>query len=318
MNSEDGEKLSGAGIYNSVVVNYDRAGKFDAFKKAVVSIFETTNSQRAVSYRKENGVGFEEMGLVIQRLSPDKYASRGDRHKVIVNSSAPGVPGLTEVAEDDQRFFVKKYIVDQNLASGIPEHAVHFRPDSSRSHAFVPHALIRYTVVSYLLERIWGGSIQFECIGDGLVQIRRVSDAFSGEVVEFPDEEAIARGNGVGTGDKVLRILPSGSNNNKRRGLVQFDTNDEWSIRGSSDYLPRDGAVVIQRDGGYNGHIQTLCVERGLLCMYPNEGMDEVIPQLKIGAQVRIVSNGVEARMYQVSGREDPVVKHKKYRDFEG
>jgi hypothetical protein len=161
-------------------------------------------------------------------------------------------------------------------------------------------------VISSILERVWGGSIQLEMVEEYLVQVRKITDRFSSEVIEFPDEQEIARGSGVGTGDKTLKILRGKSNNWEKEGLVQFPTNWEWSVTGSPYFLPKDGAVVVQTNGDGNGHLQTLCMEKGLICMYPRGDREGAfIPDLKIGKEVRIVSNGIEARMYQV-GDESP------------
>lgn len=306
--SEDGEELSGAGIYNSVPVSQEDTNKLDKFKQAVITVFESTNSPQAIAYRREHGIEGEEMGLVIQAFRPDKYSSsyENDDKNVTVNSVTPGLPQLIEVSESENRFFVNREVLDQHLAVDLPEEVHHFPPDTRRD-TLKPQHIERYALWIFLAEKIWGGAIQMECVGEDIVQVRRVNQKYTGEVIEFPTEEFLARGNGIGLGDKVLDILDVDPTNRKRDGLVQYQSNRMWTLYGDSRTLPKDGGVIIQTTGGTNGHIQTLAAEKGLMCMYP-QGEDEDIPDLTIGGKVRMVSNGIEARLYQVPGEEDPTL----------
>lgn len=101
--------------------------------------------------------------------------------------------------------------------------------------------------------------------------------------------------------------------------VVRFEENYGWSYKGHPDYIPKDGAVIIGNVGENtgNGHIQTLCVEKGILCMYPfTRSSEDDIPYFKEGARVRIVSDGIEARIYQIDGEESPLENQEPDRYF--
>ena len=67
--------------------------------------------------------------------------------------------------------------------------------------------------------------------------------------------------------------------------------------------MPKEGAVIIcEKDTG-NGHIQTLCSERELICIFPDVNDDNKISfqdqELTKFKKVRVISNGIEGRVYK-------------------
>ena len=142
VNSEDGENLSGAGIYESVNVESRDSGSFDKFKAAVVSVFESTDSPKGRTYREQNGIENEEMGLIIQRHKPDKYTYRDVKNST-VNSSASGQKELIEIKEEDSRFLIKKRVVDQTLMGELPNDAFLLKYDSKHSRGSLSNSKLR-------------------------------------------------------------------------------------------------------------------------------------------------------------------------------
>lgn len=66
--SEDNEKLSGAGIYDTFFLKKDELNP-KTLADAVLKVYESVNSPRAVQYRKSNGLKDERMAVVVQELS---------------------------------------------------------------------------------------------------------------------------------------------------------------------------------------------------------------------------------------------------------
>lgn len=74
-------------------------------------------------------------------------------------------------------------------------------------------------------------------------------------------------------------------------------------MKGSLDNLPESGAVIITDPEGHNGHIQTLCAEAGLICVYPSYGQhDKTLTYLELldRKRIRVVSDGIEGRVYEI------------------
>jgi hypothetical protein len=66
--SEDGDKISGAGIYDSFEINEEDLSP-RTLAENVLNVYASVNSSRAREYRKINGLGDEQMEVVIQELS---------------------------------------------------------------------------------------------------------------------------------------------------------------------------------------------------------------------------------------------------------
>lgn len=314
VHSEDGERVTGAGIYDSVPILYEELN-FNKFKSAVIDVYKSTDSAKAVAYRREHGIKDEQMGLILQNYL------LGDNEGYL-NTQMPGVPGLTEISTRKSRNFVKHKELDFYLASFIYaegfKEAHHFPPDNYR---VVPQTLLALAQRASILERVWGNNIQLEfvTIDDAfgrakyinLVQIRDIP-AFQkteSKKIVFPKTKPLHMDASIGIGDMKLNILSTHENNSDKTGVVVLAENEKWSIFGDERVLPEKGAVVIQSSWGANGHIQTLCAEKGIVCIFPGDlsGSDYQGEKPRIRhykkfideKQVRVVSNGLEARVYR-------------------
>lgn len=315
--SEDGEQATGAGIYESIVV--PAGSTFEEFKEAVIRVYASTQSEQAREYRQQYGIQSEEMGLVIQKFIPsESYRTYGGSNHGYVNSRLTGVPQLMEIVTETSRNFVKRDELDFALAMsvGIDSRAFHnvqqFPPDIYKIESDLP---ARLGQVTYVVERIWGRDIQIEFVYEdsstiNVVQVRDLPESVLGEAVqvEFPDEDPIHSGASIGVGDMELDVLDNESLNYEKRGLVVFEGNKKWTYQGRPHSFPKEGVVVIARNDGENGHIQTLAAERGLICIFPGDverGSSLTFREFLNLRKVRVVSNGMEARMYAVSGEKD-------------
>jgi hypothetical protein len=160
-----------------------------------------------------------------------------------------------------------------------------------------------------VIERIWERDIQLEFVADifdiNIVQVRELPIGMLSSVpeVKFPDELPVHVGLAVGRGDIELKVLKD-DHDEEEKGVVIIPTNDMFTVRYSDNFLPKEGAVIISYAGGRNGHIQTLCAERGIICIFPdteNEDMPALsYSELLRMGRMRIVANGLEGRVYPV------------------
>lgn len=304
--SEDGEEMTGAGIYSSEVV---RAGaNFDEFKAAVERVYASTDNPQAQSYRSQHGVPDEKMGLVIQKYVTTSSMTSGNVG--YVNTKLPGVPQLMEICSESSRNFIKRNPLDFMLA--MPSSYIedvsnihHFKPDKDKTD---PYKLIKIARLLATIEKVWGRDIQAEFVVDGatinIVQVRDLPAALfqNAETITFPDEPYVHGGSSIGTGNMELKILPSKGFNNEKTGAVVYHSSHMWSFDGNPDYLPKKGAVILTGDDEENGHIQTLCAEKGLICIFPDRNDYDKptlwVDELEAMKRIKVVSNGIEGRVY--------------------
>lgn len=315
--SEDGANITGAGIYESVRVF--GGATFQEFKDAVTKVYESVNSPRALVYRIQHGIDEEEMGLLIQKyITPDTRFMHNQSEQGYMNSRLAGVPELMEIVTETSRNFVRRKTVDFTLGMRVGRNedvfddVHHFPPDQYKIRPTLPIKVAQFTSI---IERIWGRDIQVEFVVDGFdvnfVQVRELPEDTFSQVpeVKFPDEPAIHIGASIGTGDLDLQVLDDEEDNSEETGAVVFPSNFMFSMGDNSYRLPKAGVVIIAdtNSEGRNGHIQTLCAERGLVCVFPGE-YEEDRPTLRYHElsrmkRVRVVSNGIEARVYE--GKEE-------------
>jgi hypothetical protein len=317
--SEDGEKVTGAGVYESVQVYGGKT--FKDFKNAIVKVYESTNSPQAQAYREKNGIDKEEMGLIIQRyVTSDNISLSNQSYEGYVNSKLPGVPQLMEIVTRTSRNFIKRKELNfyLTLRAFLDEDTfrtnVHyFPPDIYKVN---PALLVKVAQFTSVLERIWGENIQIEFVEDGLtmncVQVRDIPTKVSPQTpeIKFPDEEPIHCNSAIGMGDLELDVLDDEKDNSEKTGVVLFTSNELFSMGDHSYLLPKKGGVIICNYNGRHGHIQTLCAEKGLMCIFPgmNEGDKPNLryDQLLQFNKIRMVVNGIEGRVYKVEDKSTP------------
>lgn len=317
--SEDGANITGAGIYESVRV-YGGA-TFQEFKDAVAKVYESVDSPRAQAYRAQHGIDEEEMGLLIQKyITPDTRFMHNQSEQGYMNSRLAGVPQLMEIVTETSRNFVRRKAVDFTLGMRVSRNedafddVHHFPPDQYKIRPTLP---IKIAQLTSIVERIWGKDVQIEFVVDGFdvnfVQVRELPEGTFSQIPEviFPDEPAIHSGASIGTGDLELPVLDDEEDNSEKAGVVIFPSNFMFSMGDNSYRLPKEGAVIICdiNSEGKNGHIQTLCAEKGLVCVFPGEYAEDK-PTLRYHElsrmnRVRIVSNGIEARVYKGQPEND-------------
>lgn len=309
--SEDDEHVTGAGIYESVKLF--KGFTFEQFKEAVQRVYRSVNSEQAKSYRALNGIEEEQMGLIIQKYVEQTNHLNSSSYKTgYANSRLVGVPQLLEIRTKYNRNYVVRDALDFNL--GLDTSKIsnikgvnHFKPDTRK---ITSEQIARVAKITRVLEHIYGTNIQIEFVISGhtvhVVQVRNLpnSSEFFGEKIEFPSEPPIFSGDSIGIVDITLPVLDNEDDNSEKEGVVVFESNNMRSLLNPNRLPKKNGAVIILDDNAINGHLQTLCAEKGLVCIFPNRsGQGTEIPYSKIIrlAQLRIVSNGLEGRVYAVS-----------------
>ncbi len=157
--SEDGESVTGAGIYESVKL--EGGSTFQDFRDAVSRVYTSTNSPRALEYRSQHGIDEEEMGIVIQKyVVPSHNHLNNQSDEGYINSRLPGVPQLMEIVTGTSRNFIRRSELDLFLAMPAGRNrdtfrsVHHFLPDQYKIDPALP---IRAAQLAYVVERIWGG-----------------------------------------------------------------------------------------------------------------------------------------------------------------
>jgi len=320
--SEDGDEHSGAGVYTSLCVD---PRDQEAFRSAVVSVYESTNSHSARTYQKDIGVDNEVMGLVIQRYQEGKYIDR-DTYFGHINSQGIN-PNIIEIHTNEGILYYDKSQVRENLLIYPKDRFnggsyMHTSPDhrsklSSAAHRTnnVPHAVV-------LAEKLFGRPMQLEFVDNVIVQARPLkTDNIEALPISFPEDiESVADCSATGIGDMELDRLDGRSNNTEKTGFIIVWQEYGFTIGRSGasyDSFPKEGAVVVMNPSS-SGHIQAICREKGLLCFFPKKGtsiehIEDLIFPSNDGLQssdgfsnepvdikFRFVADGYDGRIYKV------------------
>jgi hypothetical protein len=308
VNSEDGEHTTGAGIYDSCAVNiHDRA----AFNEAVLQIFNSVNSERACMYRVERGIMDERMGLLVQPY----IESQSDLDSLYgyAESSAKNDCLVVFHTQLGPVAYNKRRVMDSPEAALSMESTkqwMHTQPDHDTELGRRVFTLYDMPKAVTHLETIFGGPVQVEFVHNFIVQVRPISVPQETKF-EFPDQKSTLTLSSNTVGDMTLERLDPYGNNTGKRGFViveqEYAFTDYWNNPGAELAIPESGAVIICVPHT-NGHIQTLCREKGVLCFYPeigdhtkvweiNEAMDSV-------QTARFVCDGFEGRIYAVESAQ--------------
>ncbi len=320
--SEDGENMTGAGIYESVPLK--DGSSFEVFLEKVKLIFDSVNSEKAKNYRAENGVMSEEMAIVVQQRVPARPETQELGY---MNTSMAGQPDLVEISfGDGKRFMFKKGLSIEMLLAQRKYEAL--KLGAAKLSIFpIDHKSInnsrlgfewlqRLLTLALFLDVHYGKPVQIEFALEQveerdspyntihLLQTRPLPKKFAEtSVVEFPDEEPLFEAMAAGTGDVVLDVLFDDNNDNELCGIRIFENSEGYSHKSKELCFPRSGAVaVLGQSRLTGGHIETLAVERGLLCVFNVQSctVEEAKTALRSCKKVRVVMNGLISRVYKL------------------
>lgn len=307
--SEDNENITGAGIYDSIVINKDET--FNNFKNHVIAIYKSIDASFAQKYRNENKIEQEEMGIILQEYIPHNSNS----NKGYVNTVVKQVPELMDVLlNSGYRPVIDKSILEKICANDSIEYSIfHYQLDSYKLENI--HSIEKLAKVSLLLEKYYNKAIQIEFIFTeekddnsmttknkiAILQARFLPDNFSQPAqIEFPQKEALFEGRALGVVDVTLEVLPSNADNSEAEGVVIFQSSKFSSMESNSidNSFPKKGAVIILGASIENfGHIETLCAEKGLFLVFNNRYTafrdKDYLPGLQYGDKNTKSSNNI-------------------------
>jgi Pyruvate phosphate dikinase, AMP/ATP-binding domain len=315
--SEDGAEHTGAGIYASIAVSPKDK---DAFHAAIRDVYASTRSERALAYQTRIGVSDDRMGLVVQAYIEDEGNSDQERYSKKTGTrpygqvESSGVnPNLMELHTQkgsllfDKNKLARHFLEDLSFRS--IDKVLHTLPDHSTDLDNYASAAADIPHIALLAERVFGMPMQIEYVNNSVVQIRPLKVPEVTKQIEFPDHlELITESAATGYDDRTLEELDDHGNNSDKVGFVIFSTEWEFSIRGSENFLPKEGAVVILRHSN-SGHVQALCREKGLMCFYPDGDDDDSLYAVSEMADLaaarpfevpglRFVSDGYRGKVY--------------------
>ncbi len=316
--SEDNEQTMGAGIYQSVKL---KNVSFESFCNAVEEVYKSYDSEVACNYRAQNNIAEEYMGLVIE-----PYISGWDTWQI--NTIVPYRPELMEYSSQKTTSFRPIFLKSQLLKGLFWYEAMvatdfyngkllHYKLDfhkfSSQREDFTHY--YNSALLSISIERYFWKPIQIEVIIDDtihVVQSRLLPSKFNQPTnIQFPIELApIWEWRAIWMCDIELDVLETWASNNWKVGAVSFTGNHEISTSMSFIYksLPKSGAVIIRNNGWDRWHIETICVEKDVVCLFtPEHSRSFNISQRQHHykdfnwfKKIRVVANGLEGKIYWI------------------
>lgn len=335
--SEDNATMTGAGIYETVTLGAGAC--FEEFMNAVDQVYRSTESEKARHYRTENGVTTqEEMGVIVQKtVNNGKEAD----FKGYINTARPGVPDLMDIAYEEESsrgtsFQLRREDVRKRTiqVGGIDDlsHVSHVQMDMTRMGYNVFNVTEVLAEIGTILELYYGCPLQIEFIEHRntvyALQARTLpAHILHTSAITFPEQEHFYESAAIGAGDVQLDVLPATKSNSTKEGLVIFTRSYYGSMLNIENHLPGKGAVIVLSPSRENGgHIETLCAERGLVCLFAdaktgrsrmqeeepeewildmfNKHRDELsIPSFSSfngHTRVRVVADGLIGRIYPV------------------
>jgi hypothetical protein len=311
VHSEDREDITGAGIYDSVPLK--KGASIEELRTAVEQVYRSVDAPKGMEYRAHNGVSVpEQMGIVVQQ----RVLDRG-RHgqKAYINTVRPYAPGLLEIVMEERaiRCICSKQAIEEQLWRNRHdlEHIAYYQIDARR-YADSINAWTSKAHIGQLLEMHFGYPVQIECIGSNvalnLLQVRHLpKNLLRTADVHFPEgKEPLHESDAIGVGDMVLDVLPPERENRERKGVVIFYRSYGMSEQYIEQYLPKEGAVIILCPSQENfGHIETLCVERGLLCIFNSRSRMHTSDKGPPSPVLEAMFKKVDHRFVQITRFED-------------
>ncbi len=283
-NSEDGDIVTGAGIYHSQMI--PPFAPFEIFRDAVFSVYRSCNTPEAQDYRAQYGITHETMGIVLQVAVTGEVGH--------VNSSRPPEGKLCTLYYGDLGFPVH-YEVDKllrgtfiNSASyPLATESVLIQPDSF-SVLKLTHtgATIGALQASQLLQQAYGIPVQVEFVRSEntahIVQVRPLPQMNGVQKVEFPDQAPLMEFYSAEIScDKVFDVLRCDEDNREREGVVIFDSSFFGSNAVNQSAIvrafPKQGVLILMHPSRVNaGHIEMLAVSRKIPLLVPKRESNDV------------------------------------------
>ena len=331
--AEDGNLFTGAGRYESFDCPKDAS--FEEFQAFVLQVYSSVEMEKAETYRREKNIPTERMAVIIQEL-----AFISSSHKGFINTIRAGRPELMEIVhgENGCRPILNRNTVSEELCNRYSHIASDMLLYQMEDPELESTECVNLSVLGMALELVFNRPLQIEYATDysdmateviKLFQWRQLPKAYCQQTeVSFPSEEPLFEGVGLSACDLLLDVLPASTENREKTGVVIFKRSFAGSLGFRPEkYFPKEGAIVVltpSRDS--SGHIETLAIEKGLVCIFSpgkgdssgimaflahtvekQDGMRVPIEDNLYGhRRVRIVADGLTGKIYPAS--EEPRV----------
>lgn len=323
--SEDGEH-TGAGIYESVKLKQFAA--IEDFKAAIVKVYTSVDSERAMAYREYIGVHGEQMGIVVQQdVGYLERATWG-----YGNSTMPGLADRLQVSAENIIVpieFSKPKVVDYISkgmvadyfgaiwANGFGDETLWFIPDTNKVHSTEYAKMMSYPLV--LAEMIYQQPVQqeysvggrFMQAGCSVLQTRPLPEAAYGTLKQFDgfphNIPLLFEGRAIDVVNGQEAILVSFDEESTIDELIRSgegyvlyaDTNFTRSMQllaeKELDRVRNAHCVVVGQAahtalGASGGHFETLCIEFGVPCVFadPNGMSGEALEEYLKESNARV------------------------------
>jgi len=335
--SEDNEVNTGAWIYHSEVIQQN---SYEAFCAAIIKVYMSCDEKIALEYRKDNNIESEYMWVVIQEYIWEWMSGH-------VNSIMPHRPELLEVSlvtENWMKFVLNK----DNLIDALFQHGssaddniFHYKIDIKDFDIHRNNIGEETAYLISLLERYFRKPIQVEFVFEAkqkeedersyrhnkekkihVVQVRPLPKWLEEKyTVEFPsDKEAIREGKSSWICDAEYEVLETGDDNRDKVWVVSFTDGQYASLYDSfvRKSLPKSWVAIIRNSWGTEWHIETLCAEKWIVCLFPESSESKYTNIISFThkikhehsdfygqKKVRVISDGLKGKVYWVESTEE-------------
>lgn len=284
--SEDGQETTWAWVYDSVTATIpeDDINNFDVFKEKLLIVFNSVDSDAARNYRNQNWIETEKMWVIVQEYI-DLWAD-----KWYVDSIVKNVPELMRVTISNtaniiNRNKLMKWFMGNNFRFDI----YHCSPDMHKIKINISSVFSKLCI---LLESLYGKPVQIEIwfkkgesFLDGnlysLFQIRPLPANFDKKIeMSFPDSETVFIWKSIWVWDLTLDIISNLDDNSDKEWVVIFNSSDfATEMNHIYDHLPKRWAVIViwpSIEGLW--HIETICAEKEILCIFNKKKLSHKRP----------------------------------------
>lgn len=333
--SEDSERLSGAGIYGTFFLEKEEVSP-KSLAEAVLKVYTSVNSPRAVQYRKDNGIEDERMAVVVQELSNEYGFYNG-----VMQSRLHAVPRIIPVSWSSEIGAVvegKKSVKTVHFKKARKDDDLSYRlafvsDNSGHSDAEeVNKAMI--PLIIELKER-YGRDFEAEFSANfekgivNLLQIRPLTNIVD-KKINFPKKKPIfttgRKGCCVGAGEYIgpwvhkdnvnmfwdepehyAFIIPSLPQMVPKSALMKayVELRDGEPQFDYEALTPNKKAIIVTRRLHHGSHALTLANEKGIICIGKyQEEKDFTKPMDKISPYIHVVCDGLIGRVYEATEQE--------------
>lgn len=279
--SEDNEVNTGAWIYASEIVEWE---SYEEFCDAMTKVYESCNSPRAIDYRNKNNISKEGMGILVQ-----EYVENWTNGHI--NTIMAHRPELLELIINHGRWVIRPIVYKEKLTdfvfwSGKKEDIFHYEVDKHKYDREAGNMAKDLACVSTMLERYFRKYIQIEFVMADDEERRYSQNVHVVQVRPLPawlekqhdihfltNQEHLREGRALWVCDQVYDVLPTGNDNTKKEWVVIFTNNEYASLH--EDFversIPKKWVVIVKNPWWMEGHIETLCSEAWVVCLFPME-----------------------------------------------